>query len=71
MTLAQELSSILFNVSVTISFLFLSKDKCRHRLKTGVLIMQSWCTDEDGVARKEETGKAKKEVYGCGERGHG
>ena len=25
---------------------------------------------EDGVARKEETGKAKKEVYGCGERGH-
>ena len=24
-----------------------------------------------GVARKEETGKAKKEVYGCGERGHG
>ena len=26
---------------------------------------------EDGVARKEETGKAKKEVYGCGERGHG
>ena len=25
----------------------------------------------DGVARKEETGKAKKEVYGCGERGHG
>ena len=26
---------------------------------------------EDGVARKEETGKAKKDVYGCGERGHG
>ena len=26
---------------------------------------------EDGVARKEETGKAKKAVYGCGERGHG
>ena len=26
---------------------------------------------EDGVSRKEETGKAKKEVYGCGERGHG
>ena len=26
---------------------------------------------EDGVARIEETGKAKKEVYGCGERGHG
>ena len=26
---------------------------------------------EDGVARKEETGKAKKKVYGCGERGHG
>ena len=26
---------------------------------------------KDGVARKEETGKAKKEVYGCGERGHG
>ena len=26
---------------------------------------------EDGVARKEETGKAKKEVYGCGEKGHG
>ena len=23
------------------------------------------------VSRKEETGKAKKEVYGCGERGHG
>ena len=22
-------------------------------------------------ARKEETGKAKKEVYGCGEKGHG
>ena len=27
--------------------------------------------DEDGVARKEGTGKAKKEVYGCGEIGHG
>ena len=26
---------------------------------------------EYGVARKEETGKAKKEVYVCGERGHG
>ena len=26
--------------------------------------------DKDGVARKEETGKAKKEVCGCGERGH-
>ena len=26
---------------------------------------------EDGVARKEDTGKDKKEVYGCGERGHG
>ena len=26
---------------------------------------------EDGVARKVETAKAKKEVYGCGERGHG
>ena len=26
---------------------------------------------EDGVARKEETGKAKKVVYGFGERGHG
>ena len=26
---------------------------------------------DDRVARKEETGKAKKEVYGCGERGHG
>ena len=26
---------------------------------------------EDGVAMKEETGKTKKEVYGCGERGHG
>ena len=25
----------------------------------------------DGVARKEETGKAKKEVYGCSERGYG
>ena len=25
---------------------------------------------EDGVARKEETGKAKKDIYGCGERGH-
>ena len=25
---------------------------------------------EDGVARKDESGKAKKEVYGCGERGH-
>ena len=25
----------------------------------------------DGVDRKDETGKAKKEVYGCGERGHG
>ena len=26
---------------------------------------------EAGVARKEEAGNAKKEVYGCGERGHG
>ena len=26
---------------------------------------------EDGVASKEETGKVKKEVCGCGERGHG
>ena len=26
---------------------------------------------EGGVARKEETGKTKKEFYGCGERGHG
>ena len=26
---------------------------------------------EDGTARKRETGKAKKEVYGCSERGHG
>ena len=26
---------------------------------------------EDRVARKEETEKAKKEVYGRGERGHG
>ena len=25
----------------------------------------------DTVDRKEETEKAKKEVYGCGERGHG
>ena len=32
----------------------------------------NWEKDaEDGVARKEETWKAKKEVYGCGERGHG
>ena len=31
-----------------------------------------WETDaEGGVVRKEKTGKAKKEVYGCGERGHG
>ena len=31
-----------------------------------------WENDsEDGVARKEETGKTKMEVYGCGERGHG
>ena len=30
-----------------------------------------WENDvEDGVARKEETGMAKKESYGCGERGH-
>ena len=27
--------------------------------------------DEDAVAKKEETGKAKMEVYGRGERGHG
>ena len=26
---------------------------------------------EDGVAEKEEMRKAKKDVYGCGERGHG
>ena len=26
---------------------------------------------EDGVARKEEKRKANKEVYGCGEGGHG
>ena len=26
---------------------------------------------DDGVVRKEEKGKAKKEVYGCGERGYG
>ena len=26
---------------------------------------------EDGVARKVETEKAKREVYGCDERGHG
>ena len=26
---------------------------------------------DDGVARKEETGNAKKEVYECGERVHG
>ena len=32
----------------------------------------NWEKDaEDGVARKEETGKTKKEVYGLGERGHG
>ena len=31
-----------------------------------------WEKDADyGVAMKEETGKVKKEVYGCGERGHG
>ena len=35
-------------------------------------VLLYWEKDaEDGVARKEETGKAKKEVYGCGERGHG
>ena len=33
----------------------------------GILVKDA----EDGVARNEETGKAKKEVYGCGERGHG
>ena len=33
--------------------------------------MVYWEKDaEDGTARKEETGKAKNEVYGCGERGH-
>ena len=26
---------------------------------------------EDEAARKEETWKAKKQVFGCGERGHG
>ena len=26
---------------------------------------------DDGVVRKAETGNTKKEVYGCGERGHG
>ena len=26
---------------------------------------------EDGIASKEETGKVKKDFYGCGERGHG
>ena len=26
---------------------------------------------DDGVSRKEEKGKTEKEVYGCGERGHG
>ena len=26
---------------------------------------------EDGTARKEETGKDQKKIYGCGERGHG
>ena len=31
-----------------------------------------WEEDADyGVVRKEETAKCKKEVYGCGERGHG
>ena len=34
--------------------------------------MLGWEKDaKDGVAGKEETGKGKKEVYGCGERGHG
>ena len=29
----------------------------------------NWEKDaEDGVARKEETGKSKKEAYGCGEK---
>ena len=38
----------------------------------GGKMMGIWEKDaEDGVARKEETGKAEKEVYGCGERGHG
>ena len=38
-----------------------------HVLRKGVY----WEKDaEDGVARKEETGKAKKKVYGCGEGGH-
>ena len=26
---------------------------------------------EDGVVTREETGRVKEEVYGCGERGHG
>ena len=31
-----------------------------------------WDMDaEDAVARKEETGKAKMEVFGCGGRAHG
>ena len=38
----------------------------------GHVLRKYWEKDaEDGVARKEETGKAKKEVYGCGERRHG
>ena len=32
----------------------------------GLLRKDDWEKDaEDGVARKESTGKAKKEVYGC------
>ena len=34
-------------------------------------ILGDWEKDvEDGVARKEETGMAKKDGYGCCERGH-
>ena len=35
------------------------------------LMNVSFCCLIYGVAMKEETGKAKKEVYGCGERGRG
>ena len=38
----------------------------------GGKMMVCWEKDvEDGAVRKEETGKAYSEVYGCGERGHG
>ena len=43
----------------------------RLRRKDDGYIGRRMLIAEDGVARKEETGKAKKEVYGCGERGHG